>query len=233
MQAKANFVRGLYAGLPIGMGYFGVSLSFGILAVASGLSWWQALLISLTTLTSAGQFAGIGIMCQPGQYFAMLFSQVTINLRYSMMSLSLSQKVDAGFTRPVRFLLGFFVTDEIFAVAAGEKTVTRPFFAGLSLLPYVGWSLGTLGGALLGNILPQKLTDSLCLALYGMFLAIIVPNLRNNRSMLAVVALAAALSCLFTWLPGLKELSSGIAVSLCAIGAAAFGAAVFPVKEEA
>lgn len=230
---RSTFRRGIHAGLPIGMGYFSVSLSFGILAVSYGFSWWQALLISLTTLTSAGQFAGIGIMCHPGQYFAMLLSQLTINLRYSMMSLSLSQKVDNSFSRPVRFLFGFFVTDEIFAAAAGEKSVSKVFFSGLVILPYIGWALGTLTGALLGGILPEALMDALCIALYGMFIAIVVPVARQEKPVALVVLLAAAFSCLFTWVPGLNALSSGIAISLCAIAAAALGAVLFPVKEDA
>lgn len=233
MHSRNAFRRGFNAGLPIGMGYFSVSLSFGILAVSYGFSWWQAVLISMVTVTSAGQFAGIGIMCSPGQYIAMLVSQLTINVRYSMMSISLSQKVDSSISRVWRWILGFFITDEIFAVAAAERKLSRPFFLGLTVLPYTGWALGTLCGALVGNILPQRLMNALCIALYGMFVAIVVPVAKKERSVMAVVVLAMVISCLFTWLPGLKDISSGISVSLCAILAAAVGAAVFPVKEDA
>ena len=233
MYSQNAFRRGFNAGLPIGMGYFSVSLSFGILAVSYGFSWWQAVLISMLTVTSAGQFAGIGIMCSPGQYIAMLVSQVTINVRYSMMSISLSQKVDGSISKIWRWILGFFVTDEIFAVAAAEKEVSRSFFLGLTILPYTGWALGTLCGALVGNVLPQRLMNALCIALYGMFVAIVVPVTKKEKPVLAVVILAMAISCLFTWLPGLKDISSGISVSLCAILAAVAGAAIFPVKEDA
>lgn len=232
MNNQSPFRRGIQAGLPIGLGYFSVSLSFGILAVSYGFSWWQAVLISMTCVTSAGQFAGINTMIHPGQYFAMLLSQLTINVRYSMMSVSLSQKVERKFGKAARWLLGFFITDEIFAVAAAEKEVTRPFMAGLAVLPYIGWSLGTLTGALLGNVLPQRLMNALCIALYGMFVAIVVPVAKKEKPVLAVVALAMVFSCAFTFLPGLKTVSSGIAVSLCALLAAAVGAAAFPVKEE-
>lgn len=232
MRVPNAFRRGFNAGLPIGLGYFSVSLSFGILAISYGFSWWQAVLISMACVTSAGQFAGIGIMCSPGQYIAMLVSQLTINVRYSMMGVSLSQKLDSHFGRVWRWILGFFITDEIFAVAAAERELSRPFFLGLTVLPYTGWALGTLCGALVGNILPQRLMNALCIALYGMFVAIVVPVAKKERSVLAVVILAAAVSCLFTWLPGLKEISSGISVSLCAILAAAAGAAMFPVKED-
>ena len=231
MRVPNAFRRGFHAGLPIGLGYFSVSLSFGILAISYGFSWWQAVLISMTCVTSAGQFAGINTMIHPGQYFAMLLSQLTINVRYSMMSVSLSQKVERKFGKAARWLLGFFITDEIFAVAAAERELSRPLFLGLTVLPYTGWALGTLCGALVGNILPQRLMNALCIALYGMFVAIVVPVAKKERSVLAVVLIAIAVSCLFTWLPGLKEISSGISVSLCAILAAAAGAAMFPVKE--
>lgn len=231
MKNDRSFLRGLKSGIPIGLGYFSVSISFGILAVSYGFSWWQAVLVSMVCVTSAGQFAGIGIMCQPGQYFAMLLSQATINIRYSMMSVSLSQKTDSTFTALPRWLLGFFITDEIFAVAAAEKEVTKAFFAGLAVIPYAGWTLGTLTGALVGNILPERVMNALCIALYGMFVAIVVPVAKKEHPVLVVAVLAMVFSCLFTWFPGLKTVSSGIAISLCAIAAAAIGAAMFPVKE--
>ena len=231
MRSQNAFRRGIHAGLPIGLGYFSVSLSFGILAVSYGFTWWQAVLISMVCVTSAGQFAGIGIMCSPGQYIAMLVSQLTINVRYSMMGVSLSQKVDSSIGKAWRWILGFFITDEIFAVAAAEQELSRSFFLGLTVLPYTGWALGTLCGALVGNLLPERLMNALCIALYGMFVAIVVPVAKKEKPVLAVVLLAMTVSCLFTWLPGLKEISSGISVSLCAIVAAATGAAIFPVKE--
>lgn len=233
MKTDNAFRRGFQAGLPIGMGYFAVSMSFGILAVSYGFTWWQAVLISALTVTSAGQFAGIGTMLQPGQYFAMLLSQATINVRYSMMSVSLSQKVDKTFGKAARWILGFFITDEIFAVAAAERNLTKRFFAGLAVLPWIGWTLGTLSGALAGSILSDALLNAMCIALYGMFVAIVVPVAKKEMPVLFVVVLAMVFSCLFTWVPGLKEVSSGIAVSLCAIAAAAVGAWIFPVKEEA
>ena len=233
MRSDNAFRRGFHQGIPIGLGYFSVSISFGILAVSYGFTWWQAVLISMLTVTSAGQFAGINTMVHPGQYIAMLVSQLTINIRYSMMSVSLSQKVDKSFGKAARWLLGFFITDEIFAVAAAERDVTKPFLAGLAVMPYIGWTLGTLTGALVGNILPQRLMNALCIALYGMFIAIVVPVAKKEKPVLLVVGLAIGLSCLFTWVPGLNTIPSGISVSLCAIAAAAAGAALMPVKEDA
>lgn len=233
MKIKNSFIRGLKSGIPIGLGYLSVSFSFGIMAVSMGLHWWQAVVISMVTVTSAGQLAGVGIMINPGQYIEMLISQLTVNVRYSFMAISLSQKTDSKFRGLYRWLLGFFITDEIFAVASNEESVSRSFFTGLSLIPWLGWTMGTLLGALLGNILPDMLMSALCIAIYGMFVAIIAPKAKKSKSLLIVVLIALALSCIFYYAPVLKEISSGISVSVCAILAAVVGALVFPVKEEA
>ena len=230
---KESFFRGVKAGIPIGLGYLSVSFTFGIMAVSYGFHWWQALLISMLTVTSAGQFAGIGTMLHPGQYIEMLVSQLTINVRYSFMSISLSQKTDEKFKGIWRWLFGFMMTDEIFAVASTEKEVSRSFFAGLMTTPYLGWSLGTLIGALLGNVLPHRLMSALSLAIYGMFVAIVMPGMKESRAVVMVVLLALGLSSLFYYVPVLSQVSSGLAVSICAIVAALAGAALFPVKEEA
>lgn len=229
----SHFKRGVKAGIPIGLGYLSVSFTFGIMAVSYGLSWWQATLISMTTVTSAGQFAGIGVMMQPFHYIQMLVSQITINIRYAFMSISLSQKADAKFRGIWRWLLAFMMTDEIFAVASQEASVSRSFFAGLSVLPYLGWSCGTLLGALLGSILPDRLMSALGIAIYGMFVAIVVPEMKNSRPVLFVVVLALACSCAFYYIPALSAISSGITITICAVFAAAVGAVLFPIKEEA
>lgn len=228
-----NFKRGLAAGIPIALGYLSVSFTFGIMAVSYGLAWWQALIISMTTVTSAGQFAGIGIMIHPGQYFQMLISQITINIRYSFMSISVGQKADSRFKGLSRWLLGFMMTDEIFAVATQEESVSRSFFAGLATLPYTGWALGTLFGAILGSILPERLMSALSLAIYGMFVAIVVPEMKKSRPVVLVVILAIALSCLFYYVPFLSTISSGITITVVAIASAMIGSLLFPVADEA
>ncbi|MBQ9742748.1 MAG: AzlC family ABC transporter permease [Ruminococcus sp.] len=226
-----DFRKGLGCGLPIGFGYLSVSFTFGILAVSYGFEWWQAVLISMTTLTSAGQLAGIGIMIDPGQYIQMLISQLTINIRYSFMSVSLSQKTSPEFSGIRRWIFGFFMTDEIFAVASGESQVSTRFFAGLTVAPYFGWTLGTLFGAVLGNVLPEFIMNALCLAIYGMFIAIIAPKAKDSMKLLSVVIVAIALSCAFYYVPILSVVSQGLSISLCAVIAAVFGAVTFPVKE--
>lgn len=227
-----DFTKGLKSGIPIGLGYLSVSFAFGIMAISMGFEWWQAVLISMTNLTSAGQLAGIGIMVNPAQYIDMLLSQLTINVRYSFMSVSLSQKVTPQFCGIKRWIFGFFITDEIFAVAANEKEVSVKFFSGLTVFPYIGWALGTLLGSVLGNVLPAIIMNALCLAIYGMFVAIVAPKAKESLSLLLVVGVAITLSCLFYYLPILSSVSSGLAICICAILAAVFGALMFPKKED-
>lgn len=218
--------------MSVGLGYLSVSFTFGIMAISCGLYPWQALLISMTTLTSAGQLAGINVMASLGSYVEMLVSQLTINVRYSFMSVSLSQKTDKKFGTLSRALLGFFMTDEIFAVASGEKEVTRSFFAGLAVMPYLGWTGGTLLGAYIGDILPGDVMSALCLAIYGMFIAIVVPAAKKEKPILLLIAIAAALSCAFEYLPVLSAVPAGLAVSVVSVVAAVIGAWAFPVGGE-
>ena len=228
-----QFMQGIRDGSAIGIGYFSVSFTFGIAAVASGLDWWQALAVSIMNLTSAGQFAGITIMAGAGSYIEMAVSQFIINLRYALMSISLSQKVDREFTAGKKMILGFAVTDEIFAVSMSrEGEVSSRYFAGLTVLPLLGWNLGTLAGAVLGDILPDSVASALGLAIYGMFIAIVVPAARKNRHILLVVLLAIGLSFALYYLPVLNQISSGFAIIFCAVIASAVGAWLFPIEDE-
>ncbi len=229
----SSFKKGLTDGLPIGLGYLAVSFSFGILAVAGGLNIWQATLISMTNLTSAGQFAGLSIMVSGGSLVEMIISQFIINLRYSLMSISLSQHIDESMNLPRKLFFGEFHTDEIFAVGMGRpEKLNHKYFLGVIILPYIGWSLGTFLGAVCGEILPAMVTNALGVALYGMFIAIIVPPMKHSWKVSVVVIIAIILSICFTYIPGLKNVSSGFAVIICAVTASLFGALVFPVKDE-
>lgn len=227
-----EFINGLKSGIPIGMGYLAVSFTFGITAVLLGLNVWQTTLISMLTLTSAGQVAGINIMIIPGMYIDMFISQLTINLRYSFMAVALTQKTESKFKGIFEALLGFFITDEIFAVAISKEEITRKFFFGLSILPYFGWAIGTLLGALLGNILPEVLMGAFSIAIYGMFIAIIVPPMKEDKSIIVAVVIAILFSCSFYYIPYLNQIPTGITISICAVVAALICAFLFPIKEE-
>lgn len=229
---KKEFLRGLKAGFPIGLGYLSVSITFGIMAISAGLHWWQALLISMLTLTSAGQVASLSVIINPGRYLELLISQSTINVRYCFMSIALSQKTDSKFKGIYKWLLGFFITDEIFAVAMTQKKVSRSFFLGLGVLPYVGWAFGTFVGALLGGILPESVMIALGLAIYGMFVAIIVPPMKEDKTIIVAVVISILFSFSFYYIPYLNQVPTGITISICAVVAALICAFLFPVKEE-
>lgn len=232
-STKTEFREGLLDGIPIALGYFAVSFSFGILGSLDGLSIWQTTLISMMNVTSAGQFAGLTIMANLGSLLEIALTQLIINLRYSLMSISLTQKVDEHFKGIWRMLFSFFVTDEIFAVASGrKKSVSRLYFFGLVTLPYWGWALGTLFGAVLGDVLPTLVVTSLGIALYGMFIAIVTPAARDQKNVRIIVLIAIVISCCLHYLPLLKQISSGFAIIISAIAASAVGALLFPVDEE-
>ncbi len=231
-MGKAAFRRGLGHGVPIALGYLSVAFAFGIQAAGGGLTPLQAVLISMTNLTSAGQVAGLSLMVAGAPLYEMALTQLVINLRYALMSLSLSQRLDAGMTTPWRALLAFGNTDEIFAVASSQPgEIGRAYLTGLICLPYVGWAGGTLLGAAAGALLPVLLTDALGIAIYGMFLAVILPPARSRRSVRLVVVAAAVMSCILRYAPAFSSISGGFSIILCAVSAAALGAWRFPVRE--
>ncbi len=228
-----KFSKGLIDGLPIGIGYLAVSFSFGI-AGSKVLSWPLVTLISMTNLTSAGQFAGLKIMEAAGTFLEMALATFFINLRYSLMAISLSQKVSPEFRTPERLFLSIGITDEIYALAMNAKDrVTPLYFLGLATFPYIGWTLGTLAGAIAGEVLPNILTNALGVALYGMFVAIVVPKAKSHRPTLFAVILSILLSFAFFYVPGLKNVSTGFAIILCAVLSSLFAAKLFPVKDSA
>lgn len=228
-----DFTKGIRDGIPIALGYFSVSIAFGLMAVEAGCTWVEAMLISLTNLTSAGQFAGVTVLAHMGTYIEMALSQLVINSRYALMGISLSQKVNARFKGLWRVILGFAITDEIFAVAIGQEgEISRRYFAGLAIIPIIGWTSGTIVGAVLGNIMPEIITSALGVALYGMFIAVVVPKARENIHVLAVVIIAVAISVALRYIPVFSGISAGFAIIICAVIASAAGAVFFPVKED-
>lgn len=233
-QSKSinSYTSGLKDGIPIGLGYLSVSFTFGIMAVNSGLPVWVAVLISMTNLTSAGQFAGIGLIAASAPYMEMALTQFIINLRYSLMSLSISQKADKSFGILHRFIVSFGVTDEIFAVACGKSTEIGPrYMYGLIAVPYAGWTLGTFLGAAASTILPASVCSALNIAIYGMFTAIIIPPAKHSKPVLKVILLSVAISCLLKYTPVLNRLSGGFAIIMCAIAASVAGALLFPIRD--
>lgn len=228
-----SFKRGLKDGVPIALGYFAVSFTFGMMAVAGGLSTGQAVLISLTNLTSAGQFAGLDIIVAGGSYWEMALTQLVINLRYCLMSFSLAQKLKRDVPWAHRFVVAFGVTDEIFGVSASQEGRVSPFYNyGAMCVAIPGWTLGTMVGGISGNLLPAFMVSALSVAIYGMFLAVIIPQAKKNRAVLGVVTGAMAVSSLFSVVPVLRKVSSGFVIIITTVLVAGVAAYVCPVEEE-
>lgn len=230
---QMNFKRGIQDGIPIGLGYFAVSFTFGMMAVSGGLTAWQAVLISLTNLTSAGQFAGLGIIVAGGSMWEMALTQLVINLRYCLMSFSLSQKLEKNISTGHRLAVAFGVTDEIFGVSASQEGRLSPWYNyGVMSMAIPGWTLGTLVGAVLGNVLPGFLVSALNVAIYGMFLAVIIPPAKKNKSVLGVVIGAMAISTVFAVVPVLNKVSSGFVIIITTLIVAGLAAHLSPIPEE-
>ena len=225
------FLKGIKDGIPIALGYLSVAFGFGILAVSMGLSVLQAVGISASNLTSAGQVAGVEIIAAGGTLVEIILTQLVINIRYSLMGISLSQKLDGSFGTLQRLIVSFGITDEIFAVSYAQKGKIKPVYMyGLILIAFLGWTSGTLVGAAAGAVLPESVMSAMGLLLYAMFVAIIIPAARENKGALFTVVAAACLSVVFKY--AVPSLSSGFSVIISAIAAAAVAALLFPVKEE-
>lgn len=223
----------MQAGMAVCIGYFSVSFGFGAMAVDKGLTIWEAVLISASNLTSAGQFAGLTVIATAASILEMILTQLVINSRYALMSLALGQRLGPNVGFGKRLLMAFFNTDEVFALGMSRgKSLTPAFFVGVGTVSAIGWIAGTAMGSMAGSLLPLAIRTALGVMLYGMFIAIVVPQARQEKPILLCVGLALVFSCLFTWVPGLKEISAGLAIVLCTVAAAALCALLFPVEEE-
>lgn len=228
-----SFKRGIVAGIPIALGYFAVSFTFGMAAVTGGFSIGQAVLISLTNLTSAGQFAGLKIILAGGSYWEIAMTQLIINLRYCLMSFSLSQKLVKEIKPLHRFLVAYAVTDEIFGVSAGQEGRVSPYYNyGVMSVAVPGWVIGTLAGAVLGDVLPDFVTSALGVAIYGMFLAIVIPPAKTNSSVFKVVIGAMLVSSLFAIVPILNKVSGGFVIIITTLLVAGLAAYFCPIEEK-
>ena len=224
---KSDFIKGIRDGIPICLGYLSVSFGFGILAVGLGLSVLSAVGISMTNLTSAGQVAGVGIIAAGGSLIEMALTQLVINIRYSLMGISLSQKLDGSFNTAHRMIASFGITDEIFAVAVSQKSVSPFYMYGLIIISALGWVSGTFLGAAAGNILPASVSSAMGIVLYGMFLAIIIPPSKKEKGVLFAVIIAALFSTVFEYL--IDFVSGGFAIIICSVTAAAICSVLFPI----
>lgn len=230
---KQQFFYGLKRGFPISMGYLPVSFTFGLMAVNGGLPLWLTVFISLSNVTSAGQFAGTNLILLGASYFEITLTTFIINIRYMLMSLSLSQKLNSKITILERFILAFGITDETFSVASLESgKLTFPYMIGLISTPIAGWTFGTFLGGFISTSLPVSLSNAMGIALYGMFIAIIVPPSKQSRQVLFIVLLSVIVTCILRYIPIFSFISNGFRVIIATIIGAGIGSLLFPQKEE-
>ena len=230
---RKEFFAGMKAGMPVCVGYFSVSFGFGAMAIVQGLTVWQAILISASNLTSAGQFAGLTVIAAGATILEMILTQVVINSRYALMSLALGQRLGPNVGTGKRLIAAFFNTDEVFALGMSRgKNLATAFFVGAGVVAALGWTSGTAMGAIAGSLLPESVQMALGIMLYGMFIAIVAPQAKEEKPILISVLLALICSCLFQWVPGLNRVSGGLAIVICTVLAAALCAVLFPVDDE-
>ncbi len=227
---KRDFIYGLKRGLPIAFGYFPVSFTFGLMAVSGGLPVWLAIFISISNLTSAGQFAGTNLILQGAGLFEITLTTFIINMRYMLMSLSLTQRLTDNINLPKRLMIAFGVTDETFTVASMESgRLSFGFLLGLITGPFCGWTLGTAMGGLICSTLPKTLSNAMGIALYGMFIAIIIPPAKKSREITAIISISVLVVCILRYISLFKFVSSGFRIIMATIIGAGLGAFLFPV----
>ncbi|RFB12515.1 branched-chain amino acid ABC transporter permease [Bacillus sp. HNG] len=228
-----EWTSGLKNGIPIAIGYFAVSFTFGILAEQAGLNPFEAVLMSVTNLTSAGQFAGLSLIAGAATVVEIAITQLIINSRYFLMSFALSQKIDPNTSFFHRSIMAYGITDEVFGVTVAVPGRLSPYYAyGVMSAAVPGWALGTLFGVISGNILPPRLISALSIALFGMLIAVIVPPAKGNKVLTGLIVISMVLSLLFAELPFLESISSGVKIIILTILIAGIAAFAFPVKED-
>jgi predicted branched-subunit amino acid permease len=235
-ETKRWLLRGLRDGVPIGLGYFAVAVALGINASGAGISALEAALMSALNMTSAGEAAAITMLGLGTTYVELAFTQLVINLRYLLMSCSLSQKIAPETSVLHRLLVGYAVTDEIFGAEMAVQGRLAPAYTyGIYAMAVPGWTLGTLLGVLLGNVLPARAISALGVALYAMLLAAILPAARKSRVIAGVVIVSMLASATLSFLVDhflLSWLTEGFRIILLTVVISLIAALLFPVKEE-
>ncbi len=227
------FLRGMRDGVPIGLGYLAVAFALGITAKNAGMTAFQGFLMSWLGMASAGEYAAITVIAASASYWEMAVVSLITNARYLLMSFALSQRLSPKTGLVHRLLIGYSVTDELFGIAVNQPKPLDPLYSyGSYLVAIPMWAAGTALGIAAGNILPPAVVSALSVALFGMFIAVIIPPARKDRVVLLFVILCFAASFAASRLPGLAELSSGTRVILLTVVLAAIAAAAFPIKDE-
>lgn len=233
LSGKQWFLKGMRDGIPIGMGYFAVAFTLGIAAKKAGMTAVQAALMSLLMHASAGQFAAIGMITAGAGYVEIAVTELVVNLRYLLMSGALSQKIRRDRPYFHRFLVAYDVTDEIFGLSMTVPGRLDPFYTyGVMSVASPGWVIGTFLGAVMGAVMPARILSAMNVALYGMFLAVVIPAAKKSRIIAGVVAVSMAAGTLFAAIPGISGISAGFRIIILTILVAGGAAILFPVAKE-
>ncbi len=229
---KNAFINGIRDGIPIALGYFAVAFSLGIVAKKAGLGPFQGFLSSMLNHASAGEYAEFTVIMADAPYIEMAFVILVTNIRYLLMSCTLSQKFDPDTSIIHRLLVGFGITDEIFGISIGRTGTLNPYYNyGAMAIALPGWSFGTAIGIIAGNILPVSVVSALSVALYGMFIAIIIPASRADKIVGAVVIASFLASLTVSEIALFDSMSDSMKISLLTVLIAGAFAILFPVKD--
>lgn len=230
---RSAFLCGMRDGIPISLGYFAVSFSLGITAKKAGLTAFQGMLASFLCNASAGEYAAFVCIAANSAYIELAIVTLIANARYLLMSFAMSQRMDPKTSMAHRLLMAYDITDELFGIAIAQKGYLNPYYTyGAVLVAVPGWSVGTFIGVLAGNLLPLRIVSAFSVALYGMFLAIIIPPAKKDKVIALLVPICFAASYAFGILPIIKSLSAGTRTIILTVLISSLTAVIFPKKEE-
>jgi len=228
-----TFKAGLTSGIPIAIGYIPIAIAFGLLAESTGMPSYATVLMSFIVFAGASQFVGVNLLALGAGYPEIILTTFILNSRHFLMSASLSQKVDQKASKKWLSLIAFGVTDETFMVASlrQEEKLSPSFLFGINLIAFSSWNIGTWIGVFLGAGLPASVQSSMGIALYVMFIGLLIPAIKKSRPYLLITIIAIIISSILHWIPLFSSLSSGWSIIITAILAALIGALLFPKED--
>lgn len=224
------FLQGLKASIPIAVGYIPIAITFGLVAKSAGIPDYITLLMSFLVFAGASQFVGVNLIALGTNPWEIILTTFILNLRHFLMSASLSMRIDSSVSKAWRYLLAFGITDETFSVASMQKAqlLSPCFIMALNMLAYTAWTVGTWAGIFLASGLPASLQASMGIALYAMFIGLLVPSLRSSRPIVLVVLISMTASFALSWLPFTQTLSAGWKIIISTMIAALVAAIIYP-----
>lgn len=233
MKNNKELLNGMRDGIPIGLGYFAVAFALGITARNAGITAIQGFVMSMLNNASAGEYAGIAAIKANAPYLELALLMLITNARYLLMSCALSQRVDPKLSIWHRMLIGFDITDELFGIGIAYKAPLNPYYMyGAYLIAIPGWAGGTAVGIIAGNLLPAMIVNALSAAIFGMFIAVIVPPARKNKAILVLILVSFAVSGLFAIIPVIATLSESLRIIILTLLIAVTAAIIRPISDE-